>query len=167
MNARYGALDAELVAFHAERERRDPLKAVLFALTDLGQVTPAELAEAVDSAARWIAGRPALERVAVKRGERLVLVLRAGALDDPTAASAARNAGELLNRGGSRVLMVDGGQVAQLALVPAGAEVEIREVRPVEDDGELPDMPPPRRELADDEPDDAGQTAADVARKLH
>lgn len=163
MSARYGALDPELVAFHAEREGRDPLRAVLFALTDLGSVTPVELAEAVGVVEAWVRRRPALERVTVRRGEKLVLILEDGALEHPGAREAAEVAGRSLRQGGNRCLMVDGSQVAKLAVVPAAATVEVRALRLDDELAEVGGVAEPtRRELADDEPDDAGQTAADV-----
>jgi hypothetical protein len=164
-------LDAGLVAFMAEREGRDPLRAVLFALTDLGQVTPAQLAEAVTSVEAWVRRRPALEQVTVRRGERLVLILEDGALEHPGAREAAEAAGRSLKAGGQRVLMVDGSRVAKIAVVPADAEVEVRAVR-ADDEQPVAEVGgaavPTRRQLADDEPDDAGQTAADVDQgRLH
>jgi hypothetical protein len=120
--------DASAVALQAVRAGRDPVREVLWTLAQLGEVSAAELAAVVEDVADWLETRPRLEQLRIRRGERLVVVLREDALDSLEAVRRAAGALEPLQRGGSRTIMVDAGAVAKLAVVARGAEVQLRTV---------------------------------------
>lgn len=127
--------DASEAALYGIRAGRDPVREVLWALTQLGDVSQAELAAAVDDTANWLERHPKLEQVRIRRGERALVILREDALHTLEQVERAAGALRSLQGGGSRVIMVDGGAVAKFVVVPKGAEVELRTVDlPVLDD---------------------------------